>query len=67
VILLQVQFCSYVFLLIWSVVLQVMGFSEILGIATRKAFGIWVLGQLVSVLAALFLMILIATLFPGAA
>jgi Yip1 domain len=65
VILLRVQFCAYVFLVIWSLVLQVMGFSEILGIATRKAFGIWVMGQLVSVLAALFLMILIATLFPG--
>ena len=65
VILLRAQFCGYVFLVMWSVVLQVMGFSEILGVATRKAFGIWVLGQLVSVLAALFLMVLLATLFQG--
>jgi hypothetical protein len=67
VLLLHAQFYSYVFLLIWSVVLQIMGFSEILGVPTRKAFGIWVLGQLVSVLAALFLRVLIAALFPGAA
>jgi hypothetical protein len=47
------------------VVLQVMGFSEILGIATRRAFGVWVLGQLIGVLAALFLFVLIVTLLPG--
>ena len=39
VLLLHVQFISYVLLLIWSIVLQVMGFSEIQGLATRKAFG----------------------------
>jgi hypothetical protein len=65
--LLRAQFVSYVFLMIWSVILQVMGFSEILGVANRKAFGIWVLGQLVGVLAALFVSVLIVTLFPGVA
>ncbi len=64
-ILLKAQFVSYVFLMIWSVVLQVMGFSEILGISTRKAFGVWVLGQLIGVLAALFLFVLIMTVVPG--
>jgi hypothetical protein len=64
-ILLRAQFVSYVFLMVWSVVLQVMGFSEILGIATRKALGVWFLGQLIGVLAALFLFVLIATLVPG--
>jgi hypothetical protein len=64
-ILLKAQFVSYVFLMVWSVVLQVMGFSEILGIATRKAFGVWVLGQLFGLLAALFLIVIIATLLPG--
>jgi hypothetical protein len=64
-ILLRAQFVSYVFLMVWSVVLQVMGFSEILGIATRKAFGVWLLGQLFGILAALFLIVLIVTLIPG--
>jgi hypothetical protein len=58
---LRVQFASYMLLLLWSFVLQVMGFSEILGLATRKAFGVWVLGQIL----ALLLSFLIAVLFPG--
>jgi hypothetical protein len=51
--------------LIWSIVLQVMGFSEIQGLATRKAFGVWVLGQIIGFLASLFLALLVETLFPG--
>jgi hypothetical protein len=62
---LRAQFVAYLLLLLWSVVLQVMGFSEILGLTTRKAFGIWVLGQLLALLAAVFLSLLIALLFPG--
>jgi hypothetical protein len=46
-------------------VLQVMGLSEIQGLTTRKAFGVWVLGQLIGVLASLFLALLIEWLFPG--
>ena len=42
---LHAQLAAYLLLLFWSVVLQVMGFSEILGLATRKAFAVWVLGQ----------------------
>ncbi len=61
----RVQFAASLFLLFWSVVLQIMGFSEILGLAVRKAFGLWVLGQLLGVMAAFFLAILIAILFPG--
>jgi hypothetical protein len=64
--LLRIQFFTYVVLTLWSVVIQVMGLSEIQGLATRKAFGLWVLGQLIGFLALLFLMILIATLFPNA-
>jgi hypothetical protein len=64
---LRVQFASYVLLLLWSFVLQVMGFSEILGLATRKAFGVWVLGQVLGLLFYLFLLLLIAVLFPGIA
>ncbi len=62
---LSAQFAAYLLLLFWSIVLQVMGFSEILGLTTRKAFAIWVLGQLLWLLAALFLSVLIAILFPG--
>jgi hypothetical protein len=62
---LQAQLAAYLFLLFWSVVLQVMGFSEILGLATRKAFAVWVLGQLLWLLALFFLSVLIGLLFPG--
>jgi hypothetical protein len=65
VLLLHVQFISYVLLLIWSIVLQVMGFSEIQGLTTRKAFGVWVVGQIMGFLASLFLALLIEALFPG--
>jgi hypothetical protein len=65
VLLLHVQFISYVLLLVWSIVLQVMGFSEIEGLATRKAFGVWVVGQIIGFLASLFLALLIEALFPG--
>jgi hypothetical protein len=61
---LRVQFASYILLLLWSFVLQVMGFSEISGLATRKAFGVWVLGQVLALLLYLFLILLIAVLFP---
>ena len=61
----RVQFAASLFLLFWSVVLQIMGFSEILGLAMRKAFGLWVMGQLLGVMAAFFLAILLAILFPG--
>jgi hypothetical protein len=63
-ILLHAQLLAYVLLSLWSVVIQVMGLSEILGVATRKAFWLWVLGQVVGFLALLFLMILFATLLP---
>jgi preprotein translocase subunit SecD len=54
-----------VFLLIWSIVLQVMGFSEIQGFATRKAFGVWALGQIIGVLVSMFLALIVELLFPG--
>lgn len=62
---LHVQLAAYFLLLFWSVVLQVMGFSEILGLATRKAFAVWVLGQVLWLLAFFFLSVLITILFPG--
>lgn len=64
---LHAQLAAYLFLWFWSVVLQVMGFSEILGLATRKAFAIWVLGQVLWLLALFFLSVLITVVFPGIA
>ena len=64
--LLSAQYIAYGLLVVWSVVLQVMGFSEIQGLMTRKAFGVWVLGQLIGLLAALVLTVIIALLFPHA-
>ena len=63
--LLRARFISYFLLVIWCVVLHVMSFSEIQELATRKAFGVWVVGQLIGLLAALFFTVLIATLFPN--
>jgi hypothetical protein len=54
-----------VVLLIWSVILQVMGFSEIQEFSLRKAFAVWVLGQFIGFLASLLLAILIDMVFPG--
>jgi hypothetical protein len=65
VLLLHVQFIAYVLLLIWSIVLQVMGLSEIQGLATRKALGVWVVGQIIGFLASWFLALAIEALFPG--
>jgi hypothetical protein len=61
----RAQFIAWAFLVLWSVVLQVMGLSEILGLDNRKALGVYVLGQVVALLAALFLSFLLALLLPG--
>jgi len=65
VLLLHVQFATYVLMLVWSIVLQVMGFSEVQGLATRKSFGVWFAGQLVGFLVFLFLALLIEAILPG--
>jgi hypothetical protein len=65
VLLLHVQSTFYVLLFFWSIVLQVMGFSEIQGLAVRRAFGIWLIGQIVGFLASLFLALMFEALFPG--
>ena len=67
VFLLHAQFAAYIALWLWSILLQVMGFSEIQGITLAKALWVWVFGQLVAVLGALFLNVLIGILVPGVA
>lgn len=61
----RAQFAAYVLLLLWSVVLQVMGLSEVLDLATRRTFAVWMLGQLVALLAAVVLSVLLTILLPG--
>ena len=39
----------------WSLLLQVMGFSEVEGFATRRAFGVWISGQLLILVAVVLL------------
>ncbi len=63
--LLRAQFVADLLLMAWSVLLQVMGFSEIQGLATRKAFGVWVLGQLIGLLFALLLVVVLEILLPS--
>jgi hypothetical protein len=65
-ILLNALSISYVLLALWSVVLQVMGFSEVLRVTVGKAAVLWILGQLVGSLAALFLAVIASALVPGA-
>lgn len=64
--LLRMHFIAFMMLGLWSVVIQVMGLSEVQGLTTLRAFGLWLLGQLIGCLALVFLTILLATLFPGA-
>ena len=64
-ILLSAQFISYVLLMIWSVILQIMGFSEVLRVTTGRALGVWLLGQLIGLLAALILAVVVTALLPA--
>jgi uncharacterized Tic20 family protein len=43
-------------LILWSILLQAMGLSELSEVGVRKAFGVWLLGQLILGVAALLLM-----------
>lgn len=70
VLMLDAHLIMFMLLILWSVVLQVMGFSEIEGFRTGKALAIWLLGQLLALLLALagsFLLLkLVSLLAPGA-
>lgn len=65
--LLRVQLIANTLLILWTFLLQVMGFSEVQGIATRRALGLWLLGQLLMFLAMLLLATLIISLGAGPA
>jgi hypothetical protein len=42
-------------LIAWSLLIQIMGLSEIQGLVVRRAFGIWVVGQLLVLVAVIIL------------
>jgi hypothetical protein len=63
-VILQLEVLAYIFLWLWSVTLQVMGFSELLGVTTGKALRIWLLGQLLWIIALVVILLIIAILFP---
>ncbi|MFI4890957.1 MAG: YIP1 family protein [Steroidobacterales bacterium] len=57
--LLQFQSIVHIVLIGWSLLIQVMGFSEVEGLATRRAFGVWVIGQLLVLFAVIILAIVV--------
>ena len=62
--LLQAQLIAHGLLIAWSYLLQVMGFSEVEGFTTGRAFKIWVIGQVLIALA-LFVLGVIVLSFGG--
>ncbi|MGA2776438.1 MAG: hypothetical protein ABSF94_02700 [Steroidobacteraceae bacterium] len=60
--LLHAQFVAHCALAAWSFVLQIMGLSEMESIRVRRAFAVWILGQLVVWVGSLLLLILLNTL-----
>ncbi|HVC01378.1 MAG TPA: YIP1 family protein [Steroidobacteraceae bacterium] len=57
--LVRTGFLVHVLLVCWSLLLQVMGFSEAERLPTRRAFAIWLFGQALVMLAILLLWILV--------
>lgn len=54
------QSAAYLVLVCWSLLLQVMGYSEVAGISMAKACGIMILGTLAVLVAMLVLMVVVA-------
>ena len=52
-IVLRLQMLTHGLLVLWSSLLQVMGLSEMQGTSVRRAFGMWLLGQLITWIAAI--------------
>jgi hypothetical protein len=60
--LLRAQFIAHCALAIWSFLLQIMGLSEMEAIRVRRAFAVWILGQLVVWAGSFLLLILLNAL-----
>ncbi len=56
--LLRLQIAAHVFLVLWSLLLQVMGLSEAEHLSTGRALGVWAFGQALVTLAVMLLWIL---------
>jgi len=56
--LLRLQIAAHLFLVLWSLLLQVMGLSEAEGLTARRTFGVWALGQALVMLAVMLLWML---------
>jgi hypothetical protein len=66
--LLRVQLLAHGALLLWSVLLQVMGLSEMQAVTVPRALGLWCLGQLLVFLLAILLVLVLEVLgFSGGA
>ncbi len=59
--LLQGQIIVHALLIAWSYLLQVMGFSEVEGFSTGRAFKVWVIGQVLIALALLVLGVIVVS------
>ena len=57
--LLHAQIMAHGALVIWSSLLQVMGLSEMEAVTMRRAFGLWLLGQLVTWIGAFLLLVVL--------
>lgn len=57
--LLQLQLFAHGALLLWSVLLQVMGFSEMERLTVPRAFGLWAVGQLLVPFLAILLVLIL--------
>jgi Yip1 domain len=53
--LLKFQTFAHLALIGWSLLIQIMGFSEVQGLAIKRSFGVWVIGQLFVVVAVIVL------------
>ncbi|MDE2306412.1 MAG: YIP1 family protein [Gammaproteobacteria bacterium] len=62
ILVLRFQFVAHALLVCWSLLLQVLAYSEVERLPTRRAFGVWLLGQGLVMVAILVLWMVVAGL-----
>lgn len=62
VLMLRIQFIAHCALALWSSLLQVMGLSELQAMRVQRAFGVWLLGQLIAWVGTIGLLFLLSAL-----
>jgi hypothetical protein len=65
IVLVRAQFCTHIGLIAWSLLLQVMGFSEVAQLSVRRAFAVWLVGQVLVACAVLVLAVIAEGLLPA--